>query len=222
MDKQKDLLRELNRCVAEMEDETVSAVAKTYLQEGFDAYSGIAEGLAKGMEEAGRRYEESTYFVPELLICSDAMYRGLDVLQPHLPRERTERGTKVVLGVVQGDCHDIGKNLVKAMLEGAGCEVTDLGKDVEPERFVDAVRESGAEFLGLSTLMSTTMDGMRDVIAQLEEAGLRESVKVMVGGGPVTEAFARGIGADIYTANAAEAARAVLTLARETKADKTC
>ncbi len=219
MDRQEALLKELDRCVSDMEEETVGTVAEDYLRSGFDSYTGIEKGLAKGMEEAGRRYEASEYFVPELLICADAMYRGLDVLQPHLEASKERQGPRVVLGVVQGDCHDIGKNLVKAMLEGAGCEVIDLGKDVAPERFAEAVRRSGAEFLGMSTLMSTTMDGMRDVVALLKEEGLRDRVRIMVGGGPVTESFAREIGADLYAANAAEAARGVMSLAKSVPAD---
>lgn len=209
MDRQEALLKELTHCVSEMKDAKVVDVAEQYLREGFDPYIGIRVGLAKGIEEAGHRYETGVYYVPELLICSDAMYRGLDVLQPQLPAARPQ-GPRVVIGVVQGDCHDIGKNLVAALLKGAGCQVFDLGKDVAPQRFIEAIRETGAEFLGLSTMTSVTMDNMREVIRLLEAEGLRGQVKVMVGGGPVTESFAHDIGADIYTANAAEAARRIL------------
>ena len=219
MDEQKKLLNEMDRCVAEMEDERVVDVAGEYLKKGFDAYVGIADGLARGMEEAGRRYEADEYFVPELLLCSDAMYNGMEILKPHLTKS-SGQGPRVVIGVVQGDCHDIGKNLVKVMLESAGCEVFDLGKDVAPERFVEAVRESGAAFLGLSTLMSTTMEEMREVIRQLEEAGLRQQVKVMVGGGPVTAGFAREIGADLFSANAAEAVRCVMAACHSEAAEE--
>lgn len=215
MSGQKELLDELTRCVTEMDDEKVTDVAEQYLREGFDPYTGIRAGLAKGIEEAGRRYDTGDYYVPELLICSDAMYHGLDVLQPHLSVGGCQ-GPKVVIGVVQGDCHDIGKNLVAVMLKGAGCEVIDLGKDVPPERFVAAVRESGAEFLGLSTMTSVTMDNMKEVIRLLEAEGLRDRVRVMVGGGPVTERFARDIGADIYTANATEAVHRIMALAGQT------
>ena len=211
MSDKETLLGELDRCVAQMEEDQIAGVAERYLQAGFDPGDGIAEGLAKGMQEAGRRYEASEYYVPELLICSNTLYSGIEVLRPHLPPSRGDC-PRVVVGVMEGDCHDIGKNLVKVMLESDGCEVIDLGKDVPPARFVEAIRETGAGFLGLSTLMSTTMDAMAEVIRLLEEAGLRSQVKVMVGGGPVTESFARQIGADIYTANAAEAARQVRAL----------
>lgn len=206
-DKKQELLNELSRCVLEMEDEIVAGVAEDYVAQGFDAYEGITEGLSKGMEKAGQLYEEEEYFVPELLICSDAMYNGLDVLRPHLKHDAAERQCTAVIGVVEGDTHDIGKNLVKIMLETAGFHVVDLGRDVPVEEFVSSVRETGASLVCMSTLMTTTMDNMRRVVERLCEENLRDGVKIMVGGGPISRAFAERIGADAYTANAAEAAK---------------
>lgn len=211
----KELLDELARCVVDMRDDLASGTAQAYVDAGFDAYEGISDGLARGMEQAGELYEEEEYFVPELLICSDAMYNGLEVLHPHLkPGSSGGRGAAII-GVVEGDTHDIGKNLVKIMLETAGFTVYDLGRDVPLGMFIDKAREVKQGILCMSTLMSTTMDGMRQVVEQLQAAGLRDSFKVMVGGGPLSQSFAEKIGADAYTTNAAEAAKKAQDLAAE-------
>lgn len=204
-DKEK-LLAELDRCVLEMEDEAVTGVAQEYVNNGYDAYEGIVNGLSRGMEKAGELYEQEEYFVPELLICSDAMYNGLDVLRPHLPKDASRGSVAVVIGVVQGDTHDIGKNLVKIMLEAAGFQVYDLGRDVEPRAFVEKAKEVGARIICLSTLMTTTMHNMKAVVDLLREEGLQDQIKVMIGGGPVSQAYAAQIGADAYTTDAAAAA----------------
>jgi methylmalonyl-CoA mutase cobalamin-binding domain/chain len=159
------------------------------------------------MMRASQLFEEEEYFIPELLLCSDAMYAGLDVLQPHLRRDDRKAKVKVVIGVVEGDTHDIGKNLVKIMLDASGFEVVDLGRDVPPQRFVDAAVAEGAGIVAISTLMTTTMDGMAEVIRILDQTGLRERFKVMIGGGPISQAFAQRIGADGYAVSAAEAVR---------------
>lgn len=204
-DKEK-LLAELDRCVLEMEDEAVTGVAQEYVDNGYDAYEGIVNGLSRGMEKAGELYEQEEYFVPELLICSDAMYNGLDVLRPHLPKDASRGSVAVVIGVVQGDTHDIGKNLVKIMLEAAGFQVYDLGRDVEPRAFVEKAKEVGARIICLSTLMTTTMHNMKAVVDLLREESLQDQIKVMIGGGPVSQAYAAQIGADAYTTDAAAAA----------------
>lgn len=211
----KELLDELARCVVDMRDDLASGTAQAYVDAGFDAYEGISDGLARGMEQAGELYEEEEYFVPELLICSDAMYNGLEVLQPHLKPGSSGGHGAAIIGVVEGDTHDIGKNLVKIMLETAGFTVYDLGRDVPLGMFIDKAREVKQGILCMSTLMSTTMDGMRQVVEQLQAAGLRDSFKVMVGGGPLSQSFAEKIGADAYTTNAAEAAKKAQDLAAE-------
>ncbi len=207
MAKQEELLTELARCVEEMEDEAICKVAGDYVAANFSAYEGIMLGLAKGMEAAGALYEEGEYFIPELLICSDAMNNGIDILKPHLQADNSKENINVVIGVVEGDTHDIGKNLVKIMLEAAGFHVFDLGRDVPVADFVIKTQEVGAKIVCMSTLMTTTMDNMGKVIELLKESGLRDKVTVMVGGAPISQAFADRIGADLYTSNAAEAAK---------------
>ena len=204
-----ELLQEMARCVRDMEDELVTEVTQVYADAGFDPQEGIMNGLVVGMNEAGKLYEEEEYYIPELLICSDAMYNGLDVLRPLLPQDAGGNGTKVVIAVIQGDTHDIGKNLVKIMLEAAGYQVVDLGRDVPIARLVDAVREEKPQILALSTLMSTSMAHMGTLIEELKKAGLRDSVKVIVGGAPVSRGFAEKIGADGYSENATEAVKLV-------------
>jgi methylmalonyl-CoA mutase cobalamin-binding domain/chain len=139
-------------------------------------------------------------------MCSDAMYAGLDVLKPHLKQVGESRGT-VVIGVIEGDTHDIGKNMVRIMFETGGFNVIDLGRDVPPQRFVDTAREAKADIIALSTLMTTTMEGMGTVVRLLDEADIRNGIKVMVGGGPISPGFAKRIGADGYAVNAAEAVK---------------
>ena len=185
-----DYLAELSRCVLEMEEDEVIDVAKAYAEAGHDPLDGILDGLVDGM------YEREEYFIPELLGCSAAMYNGLDVLRPLLPKNEGGAKCKIVIGVVQGDTHDIGKNLVKIMLESAGYEVTDMGRDVPVEKFVEEVKKQGAKVLALSTLMSTSMKNMGKIIELLREQGEREGVSVIVGGAPISESFARKIGAE--------------------------
>lgn len=201
------LLKALENAVVEMDEEQVIVLAGQVIEEGFDAFEAIDQGLARGMERAGQLFEEEEYFIPELLMCSDAMYTGLDILKPHLKPAAEGKKQKVVIGVVEGDTHDIGKNLVRIMLETSGFEITDLGRDVPPARFVDTAREISADIIALSTLMTTTMDGMQEVITLLEHQDVRNKFKVIVGGGPISPAFAKRIGADGYAANAAEAVK---------------
>lgn len=207
-----ELLKRLSECVLEMEDEEIIDVANEYVAEGHSAFDGIMEGLIPGMTEAGRLYDEEEYFITDILLCSDAMYNGLNILRPHLEAKDNVEKIKGVIGVVEGDTHDIGKNLVKIMLETAGFEMIDLGRDVKLKDFVSAVQETNAKLVVMSTLMSTTMGGMQTVIDMLKEAGLRDDVKVMVGGGPISSKFAENIGADAYSANAVEAVKVAKNL----------
>lgn len=200
-----ELLQELSDCVLDLRDEEVADVAQRYIDEGFNAYDGIFYGLVDGMNKAAKLYEEEEYFVPELLICSEAMYNGLDVLRPHVDMSDVKQKCKVAIGVVEGDTHDIGKNLVKIMMEASGYEMVDLGRDVPIDSFVDAVKDDGCQAVALSTLMSTSMTGMADVVAKLEEAGVRDQAKVIVGGGPLSHGYAKKIGADGYSDSAVEA-----------------
>jgi len=206
------LLKALENAVVEMDEEQAVALSHQVVEKGIDAFEAIDQGLAKGMERAGQLFEEEEYFIPELLMCSDAMYAGLDVLKPHLKPAAEGQKQKVVIGVIEGDTHDIGKNLVRIMLETSGFEITDLGRDVPPARFVDTAREIKADIIALSTLMTTTMDGMQEVVRLLVHQEVRDQFKVIVGGGPISSGFAKRIGADGYAANAAEAVKLAKSL----------
>ncbi|MDR2517509.1 MAG: corrinoid protein [Spirochaetaceae bacterium] len=206
MDAEK-LYMELAGAVVDMDEKAAAELSQRVIEEKFDAYEAIDRGLARGMERAGALFEEEEYFVPELLLCSDAMNAGIDVLKPHLAQSGAPVKRRGVIGVIEGDTHDIGKNLVRIMLEAAGFEMIDLGRDVPPGVFVDRAVETGAELILISSLMTTTADGMAEVIRLLDERGLRGSHKVAVGGGPVSQAFADRIGADGYGRNAADAVR---------------
>ena len=205
-----DILLELARAVVDMEEDTCRRSARESLGAGIEAAEAINGGLVKGMMVVGDKYEREEYFIPEVLLASDAMLAGLEVLRPHLPVDDAGGAVRVVLGVMQGDTHDIGKNLVKIMLETAGFEVHDLGRDVPPADFVTKALEVDARVIGLSTLMSTTMEGMRTVVQDLEVRGLRDRFLVIVGGGPVSPAFAREIGADLYAPDANAAVRELI------------
>ncbi len=207
MSKQERILADLAKGVLELDENLTVTTAKEAVEEKLDAYTAINDGLVAGMNEAGRLYEEEEYFVPELLLASDSLYAGLEILTPHLPKDEEGEKAKVVIGVVQGDTHDIGKNLVKIMLEVGGFEVIDLGRDIPAEAFVAKAKEVKAQIIGLSTLMTTTMPQMEKVVRLLEEEGLKDSVKVLVGGGPVSHAYAKNIGADGYADNATNAVR---------------
>ncbi|MDR0628691.1 MAG: corrinoid protein [Treponema sp.] len=201
------LYKKLSDAVVDMDEEAAVGYAKQAVREEVDAYQAIDKGLAKGMERAGQLFEEEEYFVPELIICSDAMNAGIGVLKPHLKQDNTAVRHRGVIGVIEGDTHDIGKNLVKIMLESSGFDLIDLGRDVSPQIFVDTAVETKAELILLSSLMTTTMDAMEEVIRILVKAGIRDTVKVAVGGGPISQAFADRIGADGYSKNATEAVR---------------
>ena len=178
--------------------ETVGQMTREGLERGLDPKI-IFKGLIPGMDVVGEKFRRNEYYVPQVLLSARAMYAGLDLLKPLLTAAATNEylGT-VVIGTAQGDLHDIGKNLVAMMLEGAGFRVVNLGRDVAPEKFCAAVVEHGAQVVGISALMTTTMPAMRRTIDALEKAGLRAGVKVMIGGAPVSQAFADEIGADGY------------------------
>lgn len=165
----------------------------------------LNDGMIAAMGEVGKLFEEGEYFVPEMLIAARAMQKGLEILKPYLGEEDVRSPGKIAIGTVKGDLHDIGKNLVAMMLEGAAFEVIDLGSDVSPERFVEAARNSGAQIIAMSALLTTTMTNMKTTIEALKEAGLRDKVKVMIGGAPITQNYADQIGADGFAEDASRA-----------------
>jgi corrinoid protein of di/trimethylamine methyltransferase len=195
-----------------MDEEGTVRLAENSIELGIEAYETIDKGLVSGMMRAGDLFENEEYFIPELLLCSDAMYAGLSVLQPHLSKESAAVKPRVILGVIEGDTHDIGKNLVKIMFETSGFEVIDLGRDIPPRSFTEEAGRAQAQIIALSTLMTTTMDGMAEVVRILEQDKRRDRHNVIVGGGPVSSAFARKIGADGYAPNASDAVRLVKNL----------
>ena len=190
--------------VVEGDAKAVVVGVQEALNAGVEAETILSDALIAAMDVVGQRFEDGDIFVPEMLIAAKAMQGGLALLKPRLVFTGTKSSGKVVIGTVKGDLHEIGKNLVAMMLEGAGFEVLDLGVDVAPEVFVDAVQE-GANLVGMSALLTTTMNNMRVTIEALKAAGVRDKVKVMVGGAPVTEEFAKAIGADAFASDASSA-----------------
>lgn len=212
-DLKKKLLKELSNCVVNMDEDKAVLLAQEYVKNDFNAYDAIDLGLSNGMERVGVLFDEEEYYIPELLMCSDAMYAGLEVLKPHLDKEKSVYKHRVVIGVVEGDTHDIGKNIVKIMLETSGFEVIDLGRDVPPMDFVRKAVEIDADIIALSTLMTTTMENMERVMEILKEEK-HDKIKVMVGGGPISSGFAKKIGAH-YSTDASKAAELAKCLVRE-------
>lgn len=190
--------------------ETIELV-QCALDAGINASEILQSGLIAAMGEVGRLFEEGDYFVPEMLIAARAMQAGLEILKPFLVASGVEPIGKVVIGTVKGDLHDIGKNLVAMMLEGAGFDIVDLGVDVAPERFIEAIQDD-VDILGLSALLTTTMPNLVNTIQAIQEVGLRDSVKIIVGGAPVTADYARKIGADGYAADAGQAVKVAKSL----------
>ena len=199
-------LDDLKQNVIDGNAASVPDLVKRAMSEAVPPEKILNQGLISGMAEVGRLFEEGEFFVPEMLIAARAMKAGLALLRPHLAAANIKAVGKVILGTVQGDLHDIGKNLVGMMLEGAGFEVIDLGADVSPDKFVAAVKQHKPDLVGFSALLTTTMPKMKTTIEALTEAGLRQSVKVMIGGAPVTEKYAAEIGADLYAPDASSAA----------------
>lgn len=198
-------LDKLHQAILDGDAKTAAAVTREALAEETDPMRLVQQYMVPAMDEVGRRFECEEYFVPELLLAARAMKAALEFIRPLLAARGDEPAGRVVIGTVKGDLHDIGKNLVAALLEGGGFEVTDLGADVPPEKFIDAIKTRGANIVCLSALLTVTMPSMRTTIEALRSAGVREQVKVLVGGAPVTAQFAQEIGADGYGENAAVA-----------------
>jgi corrinoid protein of di/trimethylamine methyltransferase len=200
-----ELLNQLSDAVFELDEERAKQLSQEVVDRRFDAWEAIDQGLVAGVNRAGKLFDEEEYFIPELLIAADAMYAGVDILRPHIKPQSHGEPRRVIIGVVQGDTHDIGKNLVRIMLEVSGFQVYDLGRDVSPRQFVDRAVEVNADIIAMATLMTTTMDRMADVVRILETEKLRDRFKVMVGGAPLSQRFSDRIGADGYAAKASAA-----------------
>ena len=208
-----DVLQKIASQLYAGEADDVAELVQSALDKGMSASEVLQGGLIAGMDQVGKDFKAGDLFVPEVLIAARAMHAGMNILRPLLAESGTPGVGKYVIGTVKGDLHDIGKNLVKMMVEGAGFDVVDLGTDVPPDKFVAAVREHQPKLVGLSALLTTTMVNMKTTVEALQEAGLRGSVKIMVGGAPVTDAFAKQVGADAYAPDAASAVDLARSLA---------
>jgi 5-methyltetrahydrofolate--homocysteine methyltransferase len=200
-----ELLNQLQDDLYQGDADAVSSLVLQALDGGVAPEEVLEGGLIAGMNKVGKDFRDDILYIPEVLIAARAMHAGMDILRPLLASSGVQSKGKFMIGTVKGDLHDIGKNLVGMMMEGAGFEVIDLGIDTSAERLVEAVEQDRPELVGLSALLTTTMVQMKVVVEALQEAGLRDSVKVMIGGAPVTEQFAKEIGADDYAPNASVA-----------------
>jgi corrinoid protein of di/trimethylamine methyltransferase len=198
-----ELLEKMKTAVIEWQEDDIGGYAQQFLDDGYVALEGIMDGLAAGMEVVGDLYDRNEYFVPEVLMCADALYAGLAVLRPHVPKKDGGPNAQVVIGSIQGDVHDIGKNLVKMMFDVAGWEVHDLGRDVPLENFVEEQLRTDSEVVAMSAMMTTTMMGMKKVIKMIKDKN--PEVAIMLGGAPVTKDVANLFGADGYAESAGNA-----------------
>lgn len=200
------ILNEISQYLQQGKAKNVKELVQKAIDEGMDAKTILEEGLLSGMGVIGAKFKNNEVYVPDVLIAARAMNAGSELLKPLLASSGVKATGKVVLGTVKGDLHDIGKNLVRMMMEGKGLEVVDLGIDVPTDKFINAAKENGAQIIACSALLTTTMGEMKNVVEAAKEAGLRDKVTIMVGGAPVNDNFCKSIGADIYTPDAASAA----------------
>lgn len=211
-----DILKEISECLQQGDDQKVFAFTKQAIEEKMPPEKILYGGLIAGMNIIGERYKAFEIFLPDVLLAAKAMYAGMDLLKPLFIKGKIPTLGKIVIGTVQGDLHDIGKNLVGIMLKGAGFEVIDLGNDVLPEKFVEAAKKEGAFVIGMSALLTTTMPVMKKVVDLLKEEGLSDRIKIIIGGAPVTEEFAQKIGADAYAYDSTDAVESVKKLIKKT------
>ena len=208
------ILAEISENLQKGKAKIVKELVQKALDEGFAPEQILNEGLLHGMGIVGEKFKNNEVYVPEVLVAARAMSMGAQILKPHLAEAGVKATGKVCIGTVQGDLHDIGKNLVKMMMEGKGLEVIDLGTDVAPETFVQTAIDEGCQVICCSALLTTTMGVMGDVVKAAEAAGIRDKVKILIGGAPVNEAFCKQIGADCYTVDAASAADTAVELCK--------
>jgi len=199
-----EILSKIREAVVNLDIDNIQRLCKEALEAGIPPYEIVMEGMSKGMEIVGEKYERNEYFLAELIMAGEVMKEGMNILEPYLKSGEVKKIGKIVIGTVRGDLHDIGKNIVVTLLNAAGFDVIDLGVDVPPEKFVEAVKEHKPDIVGMSALLTTTMVEMENVIKALKEAGLRDKVKVIIGGAPITREFAERIGADAAARDAVE------------------
>ena len=209
-ERKEEILKKLAEAVVEFDEDMAKEFSQIAVDEGLNAFEAIMHGLAAGMETVGDLYDQQEYFVPELLMAADALYVGLDILKPHIRKEDVKSMGQVVIGTVQGDVHDIGKNIIKLMFEVGGFEVHDLGRDVPLEKFVEEQLKTDAEIVAMSAMMTTTMTGMKKVIEMIKEKN--PNVAIMLGGAPVTQDTADLFGADGYAESAGNAVQEAIKM----------
>ena len=209
------VLTEISENLQKGKAKVVKQLVQQAIDEGISVQQILDEGLLDGMNVVGEKFKNNEVFVPEVLVAARAMNMGAELLKPLMAEAGVQAAGKVCIGTIQGDLHDIGKNLVKMMMEGKGLEVVDLGTDVAPETYVQTAIDQGCQVICCSALLTTTMGKMEDVVHKAEEAGIRDKVKIMVGGAPVTQALCDQIGADCYTPDAASAADAAVAFCRQ-------
>ena len=207
MSKEEEILTRLRDAIVNLDIEAVQKAAKDAIEAGIPAYKAVIDGMAKGMEIVGQKYEDGEYFLAELIMAGETMKEGMVILEPHLKAGDIKTAGKVVIGTVRGDLHDIGKNVVVTLLKAANFDVIDLGVDVSPEKFVEAVKKHNPDIVAMSALLTTTMIEMESVIEGLKKSGLRDKVKVIIGGAPITPEYAEKIGADAAARDAVEGVR---------------
>ena len=208
--RREEVLKKLSDAVVEYDEDVAKEWAQIALDEGLDAFDAIMNGLAAGMEIVGDLYDKQEYFVPELLMCADALYAGMGILKPHINKEKMAQKGQVVIGTVQGDVHDIGKNIIKLMFDVGGFTVHDLGRDVPLENFVEEQLRTDSEIVAMSAMMTTTMMGMKKVIEMIKEKN--PNVAIMLGGAPVTKDVATLFGADGYAESAGNAVQEAIKM----------
>lgn len=210
-----ETLNEISEWLQKGRAPKVKAAVTKALEEGIPASEILEDGLLAGMDIIGQKFKNNEVFVPEVLVAARAMNRGVEILRPYLVEDGVETKGTVILGTVKGDMHDIGKNLVRMMMEGKGLEVIDIGVDVPTENFLDAAREHNAKLICCSALLTTTMGEMKNVVDAVKASEMNGKVKIMIGGAPITQTFCEQIGADCYTPDAASAAEAALKFCEE-------
>ncbi len=211
------IMKRLTDAVIVGDTAAAEQAAKDALVAGVSAYDAIMNGLAEGMKTVGDKYEKKEYFLPDMLISADAMYAGLNILTPHIPKSESKSKGKIILGVVEGDIHDIGKNIVKIMLTASGYEVVDLGRDVPTADFIEKAKSEGAQVIAMSTLLTPTLMSMKTVEDKLKEEGMKDKVKTVIGGGATSEDWKSKIGSDAYGKDASEAVDKVKLLVESIK-----
>lgn len=204
-----EILGKLRDAIVELDILGVQEASEEAISTGISAYRAVVEGMAKGMEIVGQKYEEGEYYLAELIMAGETMREGMVVLEPHFTSGEVSRAGKAVIGTVKGDLHDIGKNVFLTLLRAANYDVIDLGVDVSPEGFLEAVKAHTPDILAMSALLTTTMVEMENVVVKLESEGFRDKLKILIGGAPITDDFAQKIGADAAAKNAVEGVRIV-------------